>query len=89
LDDAFRSAVEDDGVKVIVLGGEGKHFSSGHDLGTPGRDRDLPRRRQHLWYDHLERPGVESQYVLEQDALLGPLSPLARDSEAYHSDGVP
>jgi hypothetical protein len=35
LDDAFRSAVEDDGVKVIVLGGEGKHFSSGHGLGTP------------------------------------------------------
>jgi enoyl-CoA hydratase len=71
LDDAFRSAVEDDGVKVIVLGGEGKHFSSGHDLGTAGRDRDRPRQRQHLWYNHLEKPGVESQYVLEQDVFLG------------------
>jgi enoyl-CoA hydratase len=71
LEDAFRAAVDDDAVKVIVVGGAGKHFSAGHDLGSPGRDRDRPRQRHSLWYSHLDKPGVESQYVLEQDAYLG------------------
>jgi len=35
MDDAFARAAEDDDVAVIVLSGEGKHFSAGHDLGTP------------------------------------------------------
>lgn len=34
LDAAFERAVEDDDVKVIVLAGNGKHFSAGHDIGT-------------------------------------------------------
>ena len=38
LDDAFYAAAADDEVKVIILAGEGKHFSAGHDIGTPGRD---------------------------------------------------
>lgn len=71
LDDCFRQAVEDDAVKVIVLGGAGKHFSAGHDIGSPERDRMLPRERKTLWYDHLDKPGAEAQYVLEQDAYLG------------------
>lgn len=32
LDDAWRQAVEDDDVVVIVLRAEGKHFSAGHDM---------------------------------------------------------
>ena len=40
LDAAFRRACDDDDVKVIVLRGAGKHFSAGHDIGTPGRDVD-------------------------------------------------
>jgi enoyl-CoA hydratase len=35
LDDAFRRAVDDDAVRVIILAGAGKHFSAGHDLGSP------------------------------------------------------
>ncbi|MGI9594790.1 MAG: enoyl-CoA hydratase-related protein, partial [Acidimicrobiales bacterium] len=35
LNSAFDAAVADDDVKVIILGANGKHFSSGHDL----RDR--------------------------------------------------
>ena len=35
MDDAFVRATEDDEVGAIILSGEGKHFSSGHDLGTP------------------------------------------------------
>lgn len=71
LDEAYRRAVEDPEVKVIVLGGEGKHFSAGHDLGTPEKDRDLPRERKLLWYPHGGLPGAEEQYALEQDAYLG------------------
>ena len=71
LDELYRRAVEDESVKVIVLGGRGKHFSAGHDLGTPDKDRELPRERKLLWYDHRNLEGAESQYVLEQDAYLG------------------
>jgi len=71
LDDAFRRAVEDDAVRVIVLGANGKHFSAGHDLGTADYDRNMPRERKLLWYDHLGLPGAESQYALEQDVYLG------------------
>lgn len=34
LDQAFRHAEADDEVRVIILGGEGKLFSSGHDMGS-------------------------------------------------------
>lgn len=34
LDDAFRYAEEDDAVRVVILGGEGLMFSSGHDIGS-------------------------------------------------------
>ena len=40
LDDAFYRAAADDEVAVVVLAGAGKHFSAGHDIGTPGRDVD-------------------------------------------------
>ena len=36
LDKAFKRAVDDDEIKVIVLKGNGKHFSAGRDIGTPG-----------------------------------------------------
>lgn len=40
IDDCFYRAVQDDNVRVIVLKGEGEHFSSGHDLGTPQMQAD-------------------------------------------------
>jgi len=71
LDACYRRAVDDDAVKVIVLGGEGKHFSAGHDLGTPEKDSDLPRERLDLWWAHENKDGAERQWVLEQDVYLG------------------
>lgn len=71
LDGLFKRATDDDDVKVIVLGGAGKHFSAGHDLGTPDRDKHLSRERSTLMYDHVDREGAELQYVLEMDAYLG------------------
>lgn len=71
LDDAFRRAVDDDSVKVIVLAGAGKHFSAGHDIGTPGRDINKPFERKHLWWDHTNKPGAEQLYAREQEVYLG------------------
>jgi enoyl-CoA hydratase len=71
LDEAFRRAVDDDAVKVIVLGGAGKHFSAGHDIGTPGRDVHKSWDRRHLWYDHTNKPAAEFLYTREQEVYLG------------------
>jgi len=71
LDDAFKRAVADDDVKVIVLCGEGKHFSAGHDIGTPGRDVHLSQDRVTMWYDHANKEGGEFLYVREAEAYLG------------------
>ncbi|MBS0469416.1 MAG: enoyl-CoA hydratase [Proteobacteria bacterium] len=71
LDAAFERAVNDDAVKVIVLRGTGKHFSAGHDIGTPGRDINKPFERKHLWWDHTNKPGAEQLYAREQEVYLG------------------
>ncbi|NIE63684.1 enoyl-CoA hydratase [Burkholderia sp. Ax-1719] len=71
LDAAFRRAAHDDAVKVIVLAGAGKHFSAGHDIGTPGRDIDKSFERQSLWYDHVDKEGGEFLYAREQEVYLG------------------
>ena len=72
LDTAFHRAVEDDGVAVVVLTGAGRHFSAGHDIGSPGRDIDtsFPRRAS-LWWDHVGRPGAENRFARESEVYLG------------------
>ena len=71
LDDAFLRATSDDGVKVIVLKANGKHFSAGHDIGTPGRDFHLGRDdRRSMNYNHDNKPGAEKAYVREQEVYL-------------------
>lgn len=71
LDDAFRRAIDDESVGAIVLGGTGKHFSAGHDIGTPGRDVSKSFDRRHLWPDHVNKPGAEFLYTREQEVYLG------------------
>ncbi len=71
LDAGFRRAVDDDAVRVIVLRGAGRHFSAGHDIGTPGRDIDKPFERRQLWWDHTNKPGGEQYFVREQEVYLG------------------
>jgi len=44
MDDAFGRAVADEEVRVVVLSGEGDHFSAGHDLGTPEELADRQER---------------------------------------------
>ena len=71
LDAAFQRAVNDDAVRAIVLAGNGKHFSAGHDIGTPGRDlhKDFPNR--HLIPGHVNKPAAELLYTREQEQYLG------------------
>jgi enoyl-CoA hydratase len=72
LDDAFTRAVDDDEVGVIVLAGAGKHFSAGHDIGTPGRDVDTSfERRAVMWWDHVGKQGGDSRYAREMEVYLG------------------
>ncbi|HTY80725.1 MAG TPA: enoyl-CoA hydratase [Candidatus Bathyarchaeia archaeon] len=40
LDDAFRAASDDADTRVIIVAGAGKHFSAGHDLGSPEERED-------------------------------------------------
>jgi enoyl-CoA hydratase len=72
LDAAFARAIQDDAVGAIVLRGAGKHFSSGHDIGTPERDihRSFPRVAT-TWWEHEDKPGVENLFVREQELYLG------------------
>ena len=44
LDDAFGDAAADPQVRVVVLLGDGDHFSGGHDLGTPDERADREQR---------------------------------------------
>ena len=39
-DQALAAAAEDESVKVIIVAGAGKHFSAGHDIGTPQERED-------------------------------------------------
>ena len=64
LDDAYARAANDDSVGVIVLLGEGDHFSAGHDLGTP---EELADRK--------ERPaqeGLRGRYKRSWDMNIDP-----------------
>ena len=72
LDAAFSRAVDDDEVSVIVLAGAGKHFSAGHDSGTPGRDVDTSfERKAIMWWDHVGKPGGDLRYAREMEVYLG------------------
>jgi len=72
LDAAFGRAVDDPEVKVIVLAGAGKHFSAGHDIGTPGRDVDTSfERRAVMWWDHTGREGGDRRFARESEVYLG------------------
>jgi enoyl-CoA hydratase len=71
LDDAFNRAVQDDAVRCIVLGGEGKNFSAGHDIGTPGRDVHKHFENRLMVPGHVNKPAAELLYTREQEQYLG------------------
>jgi enoyl-CoA hydratase len=71
LDDAFMRATQDDAVRAIVLAGTGKHFSAGHDIGTPGRDLHHQFENRLMVGKHVNKPGAELLYTREQEQYLG------------------
>ena len=71
LDDAFKRATDDDAVRCIVLAGEGKHFSAGHDIGTPGRDLHHEFDKRLMLPPHTNKPAAELLYTREQEQYLG------------------
>ena len=71
LDDAFQRAVADDGVGAIVLAGAGRHFSAGHDIGTPGRDLHHEFDKRLMLPGHTNKPAAELLYTREQEQYLG------------------
>jgi enoyl-CoA hydratase len=70
LDAAFHRAAMDDEIAVIVLRGNGEHFSAGHDIGSPGRDIDVSYPRVTMWPDHVGKPGIESRLNRESEVYL-------------------
>jgi len=69
LDAAFQRAADDDDVKVIIVAGDGPHFSSGHDLrGDKGKEvEDFPLVG--MWRGFHE-PGAEGLIAREQEIYL-------------------
>lgn len=55
MDDAFREAGFDPDVRVIAMFGAGKHFSTGHDLGTP-------EETEYRKTEYLIQQGVRGRY---------------------------
>lgn len=51
LDDALQAASADDAVGVIVIGGRGEHFSSGHDIREGAAERPNPTVEQRWAYE--------------------------------------
>ena len=71
LDEAWRRAADDDEVRVIILQGNGKHFSAGHDIKGVSSDGDEPP----TWT-------LAGIYATESAALPRVLAALAQHSEA-------
>jgi enoyl-CoA hydratase len=68
LDSALEDVERDPGVRVVVLAGKGKSFSSGHDLKQSGTNPDY-RARQST---------AEGRYRLESRWFVGPVERLRR-----------
>jgi enoyl-CoA hydratase len=67
LNACFDLAAQDEDIKVVLLGGEGPHFSSGHDLKSFGKRTDP---LVGTWAPSTEG-GVHSRYSQEQEVFLG------------------
>jgi enoyl-CoA hydratase len=69
LNDAFDLVAQDDGVKVVILAADGKHFSTGHDLygdwfaGPPGKPVST--------WGGFSLPGCEGWMAVEEELFLG------------------
>src|SRR4029450_7696983 len=73
LDDAFLRAEADDEVRVVILGGTGPMFSSGHDLGSKvSTEEHTPGPNQHPSFtvNGATRQGAERLMIQEREHFL-------------------
>lgn len=68
LTSAFDRASADDDIKVIILGANGKHFSSGHDLRDRSRFEDFDTVGP---VGTFNKPGAEGWMSVEQEIYMG------------------
>ena len=69
LNAAFDRAAQDEDIRVIVLAADGKHFSSGHDLGQLNPDMDDYATVGTQC--HFEAPGAEGYMAREAEMYVG------------------
>jgi enoyl-CoA hydratase len=77
LNDAFLAAEEDDEVRVVILGGMGPMFSSGHDLGSkeqmaefmPGPDQHITARTNGGTREGAEKRMLQEWHYFYQNTL--------------------
>jgi enoyl-CoA hydratase len=69
LNAAFDRAAQDDAVKVIILSGDGDHFSAGHDMGGDHHRTWRDFRTVGTWAA-FDGPGVEGLYGREKEIYL-------------------
>lgn len=62
-------AARRDDVKVIIVAAEGKHFSSGHDVGG-GSEWSLAEVQVGTW-DGFSKPGMEGHWAREEEEYFG------------------
>lgn len=71
LNDAFDRAAHDDGVHVIVLAGNGPHFSSGHDLRETDPLSTMAEHRTVGTWCGFGCDGAEGQMAIEKEIYIG------------------
>ena len=66
IDDALNEACSDDSVRVIVLEGAGKSFSSGHDLSIASADKDELDPYEDAYFQRRKTPETLFDHETEQ-----------------------
>lgn len=70
LNDALMRAAHDDAVRVIILNGSGRHFSTGHDLKDLDHDAIVQERERMGVYGEIDTGSVAGYYAWEREVYL-------------------
>jgi enoyl-CoA hydratase len=71
VNDAFDIAARDDNIKVIIMAGAGKDFSSGHDLRESDHLENQDKHPQVTPFSQHHRAGAEGRIAREEEIYLG------------------
>ncbi|HEY5679136.1 MAG TPA: enoyl-CoA hydratase [Pseudomonadales bacterium] len=69
IDAALDAAMQDDDVRAVIIGADGPHFSSGHDLKGGGRIGDFGPPK--MGVGGFGKPGQEGHMSHEQEVFIG------------------